>query len=519
MYTNVVGLSGDRKFVQALQFDANSMPTGVYPYEVEIRNNYSSTTRSSFEIGEVLVNNLVNSIYGSGWSLRDLSRLYVQEDGSILIDEGDGSLLHFKARTSTLTPPIAVGEDVGSALKFDGFNDYVTFPSGTGNMMKVLPLTVEAWVRPEVRVEDPAIPSASDYGVNHSTVVNNVTVTSGLGTVIERGHGIGVNIFGRDSTITITRLPGSGYAQRKYITNPQLLPDTWYHVAVVYTSGNHKTYLNGELIDDSSYTQGNLSGASSLFRIGRIQHSLLSPFSLGHHRGDIDEVRIWQAERTQQEIQNTMSVQLTGNESGLVFYANFDEGQGQVLNDLTGGNNGILGNKTLVSDNDPTWITYKPYNRDTDGDFITPPGDYSILFQNPDGTFTRKMKDGTVINFNAQGLQTSVVDRNGNTTTYQYDGQNRLTSITDPVGKITTLTYTGDKLSSVTDPAGRTTIFEHDGAGNLIKITDPDGTFRQFSYDSNHRMTSQTSKRGHITTYQKHTRGQVSTFDIVGREI
>lgn len=292
MYTNVVGLSGDRKFVQALQFDASSMPTGVYPYEVEVRNNYSSTTRSSFEIGEVLVNNLVNSIYGSGWSLRDLSRLYVQEDGSILVDEGEGNLLHFKARTSNLSPPIAVGEDVGSALKFDGFNDYVTFPSGAGNMMKVLPLTVEAWVRPEVRVEDPAIPSASKYGVNHSTVVNNVTVTSGLGTVIERGHGIGVNIFGRDSTITITRLPGSGYAQRKYITNPQLIPDTWYHVAVVYTTGNHKTYLNGELIDDSSYTQGSLAGGSSLFRIGRIQHSYLSPFSLGIHKGDIDEVRI-----------------------------------------------------------------------------------------------------------------------------------------------------------------------------------------------------------------------------------
>jgi hypothetical protein len=146
--------------------------------------------------------------------------------------------------------------------------------------MKTLPLTVEAWVMPEVEFEDSANPDIARYGVNHSTVVNNVVVTSGLGSVIERGRGVGVNIYGHQSYVTVTRHHaqhnGTNDTGRKIITNPVLAPDTWYHVAVVYVNGNHKTYLNGELIDDTSYPQGNVTGGGSLLRMGRIQHTVAS---------------------------------------------------------------------------------------------------------------------------------------------------------------------------------------------------------------------------------------------------
>ncbi len=204
-----------------------------------------------------------------------------------------------------------------------------------------------------------------------------------------------------------------------------------------------------------------------------------------------------------------MLTQLSGNESGLVYYSTMDEGQGQTIADATGGGNtGILGANTIVTINDPAWITYDPYNRDPRGDYLIPVTEHSLLFNNPDGTYTRKLKNGDEINFNAQGLQTSVVEKNGNTTNYEYDGQGKLISITDPVGLVTTLTYSGDKIASVTDPAGRITNFETDGSGNLTKITDPDGAFRLFTYDSNHRLTSQTSKRGFVTTYQYNFAGK-----------
>jgi len=94
--------------------------------------------------------------------------------------------------------------------------------------------------------------------------------------------------------------------------------------------------------------------------------------------------------------------------------------------------------------------------------FPGPDGDFSVLTRNLDGSFTRRLKDGTLIEFDADGFQTAVIDRNGNTTSYAYDANDNLTTITDPVGLVTTFAYTGGLLTSVTDPASRVTSFAHD---------------------------------------------------------
>ena len=140
--------------------------------------------------------------------------------------------------------------------------------------------------------------------------------------------------------------------------------------------------------------------------------------------------------------------------------------------------------------------------------FESPTGDFSNLVKNDDDTFTRTLKDGTEIHFNADGLHTSTEDRHGNTTTYAYDNGGLLTSITDPVGLVTTFTYSDGLLSSVTDPAGRVTTFDHDDDHNLVRITDPDGSSREFGYNSSHLLNSQTSKRGFVTQYEYNPSGQ-----------
>jgi len=141
--------------------------------------------------------------------------------------------------------------------------------------------------------------------------------------------------------------------------------------------------------------------------------------------------------------------------------------------------------------------------------FTSPPGDFSTLRRNGNGTYTRTLKDGTAIHFDGQGLQTSVVDRNGNAKVYGYQS-GLLTSITDPVGLVTNFEYQDGRLARITDPANRITLLEHDGAGDLRRIVDPDGTSVQFDYDSNHRLKRQTSKRGHATNYE---------YDFAGRHI
>jgi RHS repeat-associated protein len=142
--------------------------------------------------------------------------------------------------------------------------------------------------------------------------------------------------------------------------------------------------------------------------------------------------------------------------------------------------------------------------------FQSPPGDFSTVVENNDGSFTRTLKDGTRIHFDSRGLQRSSVDRNGNATRYVYDADERLISITDPVGLERTFSYVGGLLRSITDPAGRRTQFEHDAAGNLTRISDPNGTSRSFEYDSRHRLIAQISKRGFRTSYG---------YDFAGRNV
>jgi RHS repeat-associated protein len=140
--------------------------------------------------------------------------------------------------------------------------------------------------------------------------------------------------------------------------------------------------------------------------------------------------------------------------------------------------------------------------------FTSGSGDFSTLSKNPDDGFTRILKDGTKINFNSQGLQSSVVDRNGNATSYTYDGSGRLSLITDPAKLVTTFSYAGDRVSSISDPAGRTTSFQHDGQGNLISVHFPDGSSKSFGYDSRHLMTSEVDERGFVVQRE---------YDSIGR--
>jgi RHS repeat-associated protein len=97
---------------------------------------------------------------------------------------------------------------------------------------------------------------------------------------------------------------------------------------------------------------------------------------------------------------------------------------------------------------------------------------------------------------------TSIVDRNGNTTTLTYASGN-LTKVTDTYGRAITFTYTAqNKVASVTDPAGRVTTFQYDSTGHkLTQITDPLGKAIKYTYNFFYQPTSKTDKAGRTFTY------------------
>ena len=147
-----------------------------------------------------------------------------------------------------------------------------------------------------------------------------------------------------------------------------------------------------------------------------------------------------------------------------------------------------------------------------------PTSDPSTLVQNTGGSWTRTYPDGTVIQFNSSGQETSEADRNGNTTSYAYvtsgAAAGALYTITDPVGLVTTLAYDSyGHLSTITDPADRVTTITVDSNDNLTSITDPDDAVTQYGYStpSNHLITTETDPNDNTATAHYNSFGQLTS--------
>jgi hypothetical protein len=127
------------------------------------------------------------------------------------------------------------------------------------------------------------------------------------------------------------------------------LGNVWHHIAVICTIANASSnkvsfYLDGVALGNGSVTDG--SGVSDIhdgtadLRIGR-----------GHtdeyFDGYIDDVRLWGATRTEQEIRDNMFKQLVGSESNLRAYWQFNAS----LGDSTPNGNTLVNNNSATLEN------------------------------------------------------------------------------------------------------------------------------------------------------------------------
>jgi hypothetical protein len=124
----------------------------------------------------------------------------------------------------------------------------------------------------------------------------------------------------------------------------------WQHVAVTYSSGTLRFYVDG-------VEQGVRTGVP-------VPVARSAPLRLGGRatddqrgfEGAIDEVRVWDRALGVAELQAGMGVELTGGEAGLVGYWRFNEGAGQSAGDSSpSANHGQLGSDASVDSRDPQW--------------------------------------------------------------------------------------------------------------------------------------------------------------------
>jgi RHS repeat-associated protein len=119
------------------------------------------------------------------------------------------------------------------------------------------------------------------------------------------------------------------------------------------------------------------------------------------------------------------------------------------------------------------------------------------------------------------GHATTLTDRVGNVTRFEYDGDGNLVRIVDPFGNVTTRAYNSSgQLVSETGPGGQVVSYAYDTYGNLAQVTDPVGDTTSYTYDVLGNLTSITDGLGNTTQYSYDAGSRLTTItDAAGQAV
>ena len=139
----------------------------------------------------------------------------------------------------------------------------------------------------------------------------------------------------------------------------------WHHVAgtIDVRNDSMKLYLNGAEVRRHDFKgQNNLTKTTLPLRIGCSHEEEISEHA--SYAGLIDEVRVWNIARTENQIRSDMNKQLKGDEAGLVGYWKFDaETEGRVSDSSLNKNDGkLVGNAKLKQYSRPILVNSKAEN-------------------------------------------------------------------------------------------------------------------------------------------------------------
>ena len=209
----------------------------------------------------------------------------------------------------------------GSALQFDGVDDYVDL----GNLGLTEPITVSIWLKPNDTLNDRRLfqrLTSAGTGAGDLHIVNN-------DIYVWRQHN----------------------SHEKIVDLSSSWSGAWHHLAVVYNADKTVIgYFDG--FEHLQATSIGLDWDAGPMGLGNKYYQCGNTFN-----GIVDEVSIYNQALSAEEIRTLMHTRPDVNEPNLVAYWDFDEGEGQDVNDLSGnGNVGRLGSDPNADENDPNWV-------------------------------------------------------------------------------------------------------------------------------------------------------------------
>lgn len=226
----------------------------------------------------------------------------------------------------------------GSA-SLDGVNDWVDLPDsiavalGDGSDM-----TMEAWVKPDYD-------NQADRGAGAIFSINSSSGANVLQLYVS-------TLLANYGQIRVFDGGDSAYE----VGAPQVANDVWVHVAYTLEGTTGTYYLDGVLM--GTHDQSIPLSIADQWSFGQeYDGSTASNFT----KGLVDEIRVWNKARSQNEIQRDMFQMLNGDEDGLISYIPFDVITGtNVLDQSSNGFNlSLEGGATSNSETHPygTFIT------------------------------------------------------------------------------------------------------------------------------------------------------------------
>lgn len=326
-WSRTKGLINDvRIYSYALSLsEVEELYNGQYTNDGGLVGQWSINEREGGTVYDLSGNNNNGTIHGAEWS----SRWRGQMNG--LVAQSSGLTIASEQVQGEITSPIydlssagvSGGSQIiweaetplGKALEFNGVSDYVIGSSNLG-ISGDAEITMSTWIYWDDDSWSTNYPSAVG---NDSTGTSN----KGLSMTFQSGR------------------PAIDFWNNRWHADNALGVKMWYHVAVTKTPGligsTSKIYVNG--VEVSGKVEG-LNTTPDIIDappvVGRLDETRW-------FKGKIDDVRIYNRALSEEEIQEIMNKETTGEEDDLVGYWKFNESSGDTAFDSSGnGNHGTI---------------------------------------------------------------------------------------------------------------------------------------------------------------------------------
>jgi len=166
---------------------------------------------------------------------------------------------------------------------FDGIDD--TMKTAAVNNLNST-FTIMTWIRP----------TGANTSANDRTIVSKYNGTTGFRVYLSTNNKINVSWTGGTTLTSATALPNA----------------EWHNIAVIYSSGSIKLYIDGVL--DSTIASAAPASSTNIFSIGAEYRSKSD--TRNFFKGDIDEFRLWDKAISLTELKFVMNQEILQNGTG-----------------------------------------------------------------------------------------------------------------------------------------------------------------------------------------------------------